>query len=83
MLEVGCERWEVGYKGLPLKQLKIIPISHLSHPETRVWRNGRRAGIRLQCPRGRGGSTPFTRTLEVGSGKLDVGVEALPSKKPQ
>lgn len=29
---------------------------------TRVWRNGRRAGLRGQCSQGREGSTPSTRT---------------------
>jgi hypothetical protein len=29
---------------------------------TREWRNGRRAGFRFQCPQGRGGSTPPSRT---------------------
>ena len=28
----------------------------------REWRNGRRAGFRCQCPQGRGGSTPLSRT---------------------
>ena len=28
----------------------------------REWRNGRRAGFRCQCPLGRGGSTPLSRT---------------------
>ena len=29
---------------------------------TREWRNGRRAGFRCQCPKGRGGSNPPSRT---------------------
>jgi hypothetical protein len=29
----------------------------------REWRNGRRAGFRCQCPQGRGGSSPPSRTL--------------------
>src|SRR5665647_579014 len=28
----------------------------------REWRNGRRAGFRCQCPKGRGGSNPPSRT---------------------
>ena len=28
----------------------------------REWRNGRRAGLRIRCPKGRGGSTPPSRT---------------------
>ncbi len=31
-------------------------------PVTREWRNGRRAGFRCQCPKGRGGSNPPSRT---------------------
>ena len=30
----------------------------------REWRNGRRAGFRCQCPRGRGGSNPPSRTVK-------------------
>src|ERR1035437_9533868 len=30
----------------------------------REWRNGRRAGFRCQCPKGRGGSNPPSRTHE-------------------
>jgi hypothetical protein len=32
---------------------------------TREWRNGRRAGFRCQCPKGRGGSNPPSRTLNT------------------
>ena len=32
----------------------------------REWRNGRRAGFRCQCPQGRGGSTPLSRTVMYG-----------------
>ena len=32
----------------------------------REWRNGRRAGFRCQCPSGRGGSTPLSRTAITG-----------------
>ena len=31
-------------------------------PFVRRWRNGRRAGLRLRCPRGCAGSTPALRT---------------------
>ena len=34
----------------------------LALPDWREWRNGRRAGFRSRCPKGRGGSTPPSRT---------------------
>ena len=37
----------------------------------REWRNGRRAGFRCQCPKGRGGSNPPSRT-EEGPGQSDL-----------
>ena len=37
-----------------------------SQGPTREWRNGRRAGFRCQCPLGRGGSTPLSRTTMYG-----------------
>lgn len=33
----------------------------------REWRNGRRAGFRCQCPKGRGGSNPPSRTQSKGT----------------
>ncbi len=41
-----------------------VTRSHTAHCllVTREWRNGRRAGFRCQCPKGRGGSNPPSRT---------------------
>jgi hypothetical protein len=36
--------------------------SHLVYKNMRVWGNGRPAGFRSQCPKGRVGSSPTTRT---------------------
>ena len=43
----------------------------------REWRNGRRAGFRCQCPLGRGGSTPLSRTMAI-----DTGGQFFPVKVP-
>jgi hypothetical protein len=41
-------------------RLHRLRSSELHH--SREWRNGRRAGLRIRCPKGRGGSTPPSRT---------------------
>src|SRR3954451_5361085 len=40
----------------------------------REWRNGRRAGLRIRCPKGRGGSTPPSRTGVCPPGQLVASV---------
>ena len=40
------------------------PACVLVFSGAREWRNGRRAGFRCQCPKGRGGSNPPSRTNE-------------------
>ena len=42
---------------------------------SREWRNGRRAGFRCQCPQGRGGSNPPSRTLLLQADRCLVGVQ--------
>ena len=37
-------------------------LSSSERDDSREWRNGRRAGFRCQCPYGRGGSSPPSRT---------------------
>jgi hypothetical protein len=39
------------------------PPSTLVKDSTREWRNGRRAGLRIRCPKGRGSSTLPSRTI--------------------
>jgi hypothetical protein len=41
----------------------------------REWRNGRRAGFRCQCPKGRGGSNPPSRTMVLSQ---DIGNPRTP-----
>lgn len=48
----------------------------------REWRNGRRAGFRCQCPKGRGGSNPPSRTQMKESRSSDRGSFAFPAPKP-
>ncbi len=61
----GTDRWphltENGASGAGLA--KSGAVRH-NWPSTREWRNGRRAGFRCQCPKGRGGSNPPSRTRD-------------------
>ena len=43
-------------------QNQPVRLANRSYGTTRGWRNGRRAGFRCQCPQGRGGSNPPSRT---------------------
>ena len=47
----------------------------------REWRNGRRAGFRCQCPKGRGGSNPPSRTEPWGipQGLKEPGTKGFPA----
>jgi hypothetical protein len=48
----------------------------------REWRNGRRAGFRCQCPKGRGGSNPPSRTQRRARSK-DRALLFLTALRPQ
>jgi hypothetical protein len=51
----------------------------LSSASLREWRNGRRAGFRCQCPKGRGGSNPPSRTFsKIPGGLRFVGDFCIP-----
>jgi hypothetical protein len=50
--------------------------------QTREWRNGRRAGLRIRCPQGRGGSTPPSRTRSSGDTLLATG-DTKAERSPQ
>src|SRR5215211_7343204 len=47
----------------PLCVLAFPAGSRSTRGPAREWRNGRRAGFRCQCPQGRGGSNPPSRTV--------------------
>ena len=46
----------------PRRVLAFPAGSRSTRGPAREWRNGRRAGFRCQCPQGRGGSNPPSRT---------------------
>jgi hypothetical protein len=43
-------------------------LAYHSHWSAREWRNGRRAGLRIRCPKGRGSSTLPSRTPSLTCG---------------
>jgi hypothetical protein len=47
---------------VPNFQAASLPSTLVRDSTPREWRNGRRAGFRIRCPKGRGGSTPPSRT---------------------
>jgi hypothetical protein len=49
-------RWVTCFRPSPL------PSTLVRASTTREWRNGRRAGLRIRCPKGRGSSTLPSRT---------------------
>ena len=61
-------RWPFRYLGglSVMLDLAVLTASNLrmraERRAAREWRNGRRAGFRCQCPKGRGGSNPPSRT---------------------
>ncbi len=66
-------RWGLDFVAVPGRVLTCAVVDGVSpvpgcRGRMREWRNGRRARFRSVCPKGRGGSTPPSRTLVTGPG---------------
>ena len=62
---------------LRISLLISIGYPEVSYWDLREWRNGRRAGFRCQCPQGRAGSSPASRTKTILTKPGDGGVVNL------
>jgi hypothetical protein len=59
-------------------RLERLPASRYKSSFMPEWRNGRRAGFKIQCPQGREGSTPSSGT-EFSSGREVLDVPIAPA----